>query len=96
METVNYRWRVNGVVIPQIRVRREIVNGEPKGRRQIVVNDPDLGWFAIDGNENLWDPSLSRFVFEIKDLSVPFFQRSWKQVTISELIQILEATGVIK
>jgi hypothetical protein len=95
-DNVKFRWRLNGIVIPQIKVRREIVNGEPKGKPQIAVYDPGLGWFAIDNNENLWDPALSHFVLEVKDLSLPLFQRRWKKITIPELLSILADTGVLK
>jgi len=92
---VKFRWRLNGVVIQRIKVRREIVGGEPKGRPEIAVLVEGLGWFSIDNNENLWDPALPRFVFEVKDLSAPLFQRRWKQVTIPELLALLQSQALI-
>ena len=101
-----YQFRVNGVIVSEIRVQRKLVNGEPVGELQIAVRDTTIGWFVIDDNANLWDGSLPKFVLEYRDESawtlIPAIERSrirgkgWKQVTPQELIAILESTGAIQ
>jgi len=49
--------------------------------------------FAIDNNEHLIDPALSRFVLEVKDLSTS--DGNWERMTIRECIELLESAGVI-
>jgi hypothetical protein len=51
------RFRLNGVIIPEIRIKRSMVNGEPVGDLQIAVNDENIGWFTID--DNSWDVNFS-------------------------------------
>jgi len=74
------QFRVNGIIIPRLSVRREIVpdtEGDltPSGKPQIVIHDWDIGAMPLDGNENLWDPDLPKFVVEVRDLSVDVLLR---------------------
>jgi len=75
-----YQFRVNGIIIPRLSVRREIVpdtEGDltPCGKPQIVIHDWDIGAMPLDDNENLWDPDLPEFVIEVRDLSVDVLLR---------------------
>jgi hypothetical protein len=133
---LKYRLRVNGVVMPRVTIRTEMVRDKDRGwiwgqKRQVVIHDPTLGRMALDDNEQLSDPALSKFVLEIKDLrldrrvrwlesatmcadhTVPVaaqdsgelmcptcgaagatytLRRGWRQVTVDELLAILDAT----
>lgn len=40
--------RVNGIQIENVKIRRKMVAGAPVGDREIVIEDPVLGNFAID------------------------------------------------
>ena len=69
------QFRVNGVIIPRLSVRRETAldsEGDltSSGKAQIVIHDWHIGAMALDENENLWDPDLPKFVVEVRDSSV--------------------------
>ena len=60
-----------------------------------------LGDFAIDDNEQLTDPALTRFVLEVRDATLPPIERrflpnkGWKGMTTKECISLLESSGVM-
>src|SRR5689334_5317233 len=97
----DFRIRLNGTFIPEIRVQRET----PGGEIQLVVRDEDLGWFVVDNNEGLVD-GLPRFALEYRDetswalLPKPLRQSSedmgWNRTTPDELIEVLQFTGVLR
>lgn len=101
MAGANLYIRVNGINITHLKVRREMVDGKPVGKRQIVVTDPVFGSFAIDDNEEL-QPGMSRFILELKDISIPPEQRrdmesrGWRTVNIDELLSVLEGIGALE
>jgi hypothetical protein len=98
----DFRIRLNGIYMPEIRVQREALDGDI----QLAVRDDELGWFVIDNNENLWSDVLPRVFLEYRD------ETSWAQVPVEmrqasedkggnhttphELIGVLWATGVIE
>ena len=74
------QFRVNGIIIPRLSVRREIVLDNegslaPSGKPQIVIHDWHIGAIPLDDNENLWDPDLPKFVVEVMDSSVDVLLR---------------------
>ena len=74
------QFRVNGIIIPRLSVRREIVLDNegslaPSGKPQIVIHDWHIGAMPLDDNENLWDPDLPKFVIEVRDSSVDVLLR---------------------
>ncbi len=97
----DFRIRLNGIYVPEIRVKRET----PDGEIQLVVLDADLGWFVVDGNEGLAD-GLPEFILEYRDetswalLPVEMIQDSvdkgWNHTTPHQLIGILWTAGVLK
>jgi hypothetical protein len=97
-----FRFRLNGIYIPEIRIQRET----PDGEVQIAVMDEDLGWFVIDNNENLWNASLPRFCLENRDETswalVPVEMRQasedkgWNRTTPQDLVGVLWVAGVIE
>ncbi len=100
-----FRFRLNGIIIPQIRVQRAQLNEEPVGGLQIAVEDSWIGWFSIDDNSRLPDPHLSRFVLEYRDETAwnqtdPLLRRldrsqGWQTVSSRRLMQILQRAGII-
>jgi len=79
------QFRVNGVIIPRLSVRREIVLDNegslgPSGKPQIVIRDWHIGAMPLDDNENLWDPDLPKFVIEVRDSSVDALLRGMSLV----------------
>jgi hypothetical protein len=100
--TPDFRIRLNGIYIPEIRVQRET----PDGEMRLAVRDEDLGWFVIDNNEHLWNDALPKFALEYRDetswalLPVEMKRasedRGWNKTTPQELIGILWNTGVIR
>jgi len=92
---------LNGIYIPEIRIKRET----PDGEIQLVVLDADLGWFRVDSNEGLAD-GLPQFILEMRDetswaLLTPEMQQAsvdkgWRRTTPRELVEVLWAAGVLK
>jgi hypothetical protein len=87
-------------MIPQIIVRPTVI-GPRICRWEIAACVEGIGTFAIDDNQDLADPALSKFVLEVKDLLVPVAQRrfmpnkGWQRITTKECMIILESAGVI-
>jgi hypothetical protein len=96
----HYQFRLNGIIITHIIVRPVMVHGVADW--QLVVRDQNLGEFALDDNEALADPALSRFILEVRDVTIPPIERrllpnkGWKQMTIKQCIAVLESSGVIE
>ena len=100
-----FRFRLNGVVVPEIRVQRAMVNGKPVGNLQIAVLDETIGLFALDDNSHLPDKDLPRFILEFRNetdwrQSDTLHRRiskdkGWKTVTPRKLLNILQAAGYI-
>jgi hypothetical protein len=100
-----FRFRLNGVIIPEIRIQRAMVNGEAVGGLQTVVRDDTIGWFALDDTSALWDRNLPRFNIEYRNETEwsridPLQRRidkrkGWKTVTPQQLIDVLVVAGVI-
>ena len=89
-----YQFRVNGLVMPYLRIQYEI-DGARAGRRQIAVEDAKIGWVVIDDNENLADSALSKFVLEARDFAAPSERRllpnkGWRKVSTREVLSLLE------
>ena len=100
-----FRFRLNSVVVPEIRIQRTLVNGEPVGDLQIAVLDETIGWFTVDDNSHLPDKNLPRFIMEFRNETdwqqTDILHRriskdkGWKTVTPQELIEVLAVAGVI-
>jgi hypothetical protein len=101
-----FRFRLNGEIMPELFVQRAMVDGEPVGQWEIEVDIDGIGKFTIDDNSNLWDPALPQFVLEFRDETswalLPQAERwaavdkGWNRVTPQELVEILESEGAIK
>jgi len=101
-----FRFRLNGDIMPEIFIQNAMVNGEPVGELEIAVEIDYLGRFTLDDNSNLWDPALSQFVLEYRDETswalLPQAERrasidkGWNRVTPQELVGILQASGLIR
>jgi hypothetical protein len=96
-----YQFRVNGVVMPYLRIQYGMIDGASVGRREIAVEDDQIGWVVIDDNENLADPALSKFVLEVRDFVAPTERRrlpngGWRKVSTQELLTLLEGAGIIR
>jgi hypothetical protein len=100
-----FRFRLNGQIMPELFVQRALVHGEPIGEWEIAVDIDEIGRISIDDNSNLWDPALPHFVLEFRDETswalLPQAERwaskdkGWNRVTLQELVAILESAGVI-
>jgi hypothetical protein len=87
--------------MPYIRIQYEKIEGATVDRRQIAVEDDQIGWVVIDDNEDLADPALSKFVVEVRDFVAPVERRllpnkGWRKVSTRELLTLLEAAGIIR
>jgi hypothetical protein len=84
-----YTIKVNGVVMTTAFCRPKIVGGYPTKRLELVVRDPLLGDFAIDGS----------FQLEVKNNLLSETERSWlpegeyMATTIDDFIQTLSTEG---
>jgi hypothetical protein len=100
-EGKRYQFRVNGLVMPFIRIQYERIAGAQVGRRQIAVEDDQIGWVVIDDNEGLPDPALPKFFLEVRDFPVPGVERrflpnqGWRQISTLEMLGLLEDAGII-
>jgi len=101
-----FRFRLNGTIIPEIQVQNALIDGHEVGTLQIAVREWSIGWFTIDDNEHLWDDNLPKFVLEYRDETawslIPITERrlikdkGWQKVTTQELLDVLESAGLIK
>lgn len=94
-----YQFRVNGLVMPYLRIQYE-TDGTPAGKRQIAVEDAKIGWVILDDNEDLVDPALSKFVLEARVFATPsenglLPNKGWRRVSTREVLHLLEAAGII-
>ena len=95
-----FQFRLNGLIIPLLKVRP--VMGDGVVDYQLVACHDRLGEFAIDDNKQLGDPALTRFVLEVRDVTIPPIERrdlpnkGWRQVTARECLALLESAGVIE
>jgi len=101
-----FRFRLNGDIMPEIFIQRALVDGEPIGEYEIAVEIKYLGGrFTLDDNSHLWDPALPQFVLEYRDetswdlipleLRLTMEDRGWNRVTPVELVGILESADAI-
>lgn len=100
-----FRFRLNGRIMPEIFIQPLMVNGESTGEYEIAVDIDGLGRFTIDDNSNMWDDSLPKFVLEYRDETawalLPQAERrssvdeGWKRVTPRKLVAVLESAGAI-
>ncbi|HEV2397461.1 MAG TPA: hypothetical protein VGS27_11010 [Candidatus Sulfotelmatobacter sp.] len=95
-----YQFRLNGIIITEIKIRPVEIDGF-RDSRELVACHKELGEFAIDDNQGLADPALTRFVLEVRDVRIPPIQRryllnkGWKRVSTAEGLTLLESAGVI-
>ena len=100
-----FRFRLNGRIMPEIFIQPTMVNGEPTGEYEIAVDIERLGRFTIDDNSDLLDDSLPHFILEYRDETawalLPSTEKraskdkGWKTVTPQELLRVLETAGYI-
>lgn len=97
----NFQFRLNSTIITNMKVRPVVINGTTD-RWELVACDDKLGEFAIDDNEGLADPALSRFILEVRDVSIPPNERrflpnkGWRRMTTKECLALLESNGIIE
>lgn len=106
MSRPELRFRLNGVIIPEIAVRRASVQGHPVGPLEIAVHDPWIGWFGLDDNGGLADRNLPRFILEYRDETAwseidPLLRRmdplkGWRATSPRRLLVLLRETGYIQ
>jgi hypothetical protein len=75
--------RVNGIDILNVKVRPKLTSGVPAGTREVVIEDPRFGRFAIDDSFTLETSSDRR--------------KKWKTITLTELLTLIDvATATAK
>ena len=100
-----FRFRLNGHIMPEIFIGRAMVDGESTGEYEIAVEIDGLGRLTIDDNSHLWDEALPHFILEYRDETawalLPSTEKraslgkGWKTVTPHELLRVLETAGYI-
>jgi hypothetical protein len=96
----NFQFRLNGIIITEIKVRPVAIVGITDHWELVACHDT-LVEFAIDDNEGLADPALTRFVLEVRDASIPPIERrflpnkGWRRMSTKECLTLLESAGVI-
>lgn len=72
-----------------LRMQRPTIDGYPAlNRWEILVEDPAIGYFPLDDKPD--------FTIEIKDPLTPAKKRTWKKVTLPELIAWFQSLGVLR
>ena len=95
-----FQFRLNGIVITELKVR-PVGLDETTSRWELVACHDKLGEFAIDDNQGLADPALTRFILEVRNVRIPPIERrylpnkGWKRMTTTECLALLESAGVI-
>ena len=96
----NFQFRLNGTIITHMKVRPVVINGTTD-RWELIACDDKLGEFAIDDNDGLGDPALTRFILEVRDVTIPPIERrylpnkGWMRMTTRECLALLESADVI-
>ena len=96
-----FQFRLNGIIISEIKVR-PLMNCGTTDHWEMVACHHTLGEFAIDDNDGLADPALTRFILEVRDVTIPPFERrslpnkGWKRMSTKECIALLSAEGAIQ
>jgi hypothetical protein len=95
-----YQFRLNGLIITHIGLR-PATTARTTDHWELVAYHNTLGEFAIDDNEGLSDPALTRFVLEVRDVTIPPIERrylankGWKRMSTSECLALLKSAGAI-
>jgi hypothetical protein len=102
----SFRFRLNGLITPELRIERARVDGEPVGKLQIAVLDSEIGWIVIDDNASLPDKDLPQFIVEYRNETEwakidPVLRRTdprngWRRVSPRKLMKILHEAGIIE
>jgi hypothetical protein len=96
-----FQFRLNGLIITHMKVRPVAIDGIAD-HWELVACHETLGEFAIDDNEGLADPALTRFILEVRDASIAPTERrflpnkGWEQLTATGCLALLESAGVIE
>ncbi len=80
--------RINGIDTTGLRMHRRMVEGYPSGPWDVLVEVPILGYIELDDKPD--------FVIEFKDPTLPAKSRTWNKVSLAELVNWLESSGVTK
>jgi hypothetical protein len=101
-----FRFRLNGVVMQEICVQRQVVDGRLTEKLELAVRDEDFGWFTVDDNEGLWDEHLPRFQLHVRNetewlaldpiLKHRSLTKGWKRMSPEEVISMLRDAGIIR
>lgn len=101
-----FRFRLNGEIMQEICVQRQIIDGKLSNRLELAVRDEDIGWLVVDNNEDLWDVHLPKFQLHVRNetewlsLDPTLKQRSltkgWKRMSPDEAIAMLRNAGIIR
>ncbi len=100
-----FRFKLNGFYIPEIRIERALVHGEPVGKLQIAARDEWVGWIVVDDNSTLSDRHLAQFILEYRNETDwatidPVLRRNdplkgWRRVSPFKLMKVLHNAGLI-
>jgi hypothetical protein len=96
-----FQFRLNGLIMTRIVVRTVVIEGSTD-HWELVACDEKLGEFPIDDNKELADPALTRFVLEVRDVTIPPIERrfmpnkGWKRMSTRECLALLESDGIIE
>ena len=68
------QFRLSGVIIPEIQVRRASVQDRPVDSLEIGVRDRWIGWLRLDDNGGGLDRHLPRFILEYRN------ETAWSEI----------------
>lgn len=91
--TPEFRFRLNGIYLPEINVRRG-----PDGGNELTAKVSELGWIVVDDRRDMVleyrdETAWAILPMEMCQASV---DRGWNRTTPQELIGILWSSGVLK
>ena len=80
--------RVNGIDIKNLKIRPKLVKGVPTGKRELVIEDPKLGKFAVDDNEDIPEGGTP-FVLEVANSPRA---ATWKIVNVESFLAMVDSS----
>ena len=78
--------RVNGIDIKTLAIRYKIVKGMMTDKRELVIDDPKLGKFAVDDNEDVPE-GAPKFTLEVANSPR---STDWKIVNLESFLAMVD------
>jgi hypothetical protein len=83
-------FRLNGICMPELRLERALIHGEPVGELQIAIRDAVIGWLT------LCDADLSPSAFILEYRRTTDTQNGWRIIlSCRHMLKVLTLNGCL-